>query len=103
VLSRDEQDRWRHIEADLAREPRLVRLSTKLAAMNVWVGLPTKTCVFWLLGGLTGLSAVIAGSLTETDDLVLAGVGVFIATVLVSGVLLIMASLRQSGSADRDG
>jgi Protein of unknown function (DUF3040) len=98
VLSRDEQDRWRHIEAELAREPQLARLSAKLTAISNGAGLPTRTYLFWLLGGLTGLVAVITGSVTHTDGLITAGVGVFIATVLVSGVLLIAIGLRT----DRD-
>lgn len=98
MLSRDEQDRWRHIEAELAGERRLARLSMRLTAISNGAGLPTRTCVFWLLGGLTGLVIVIAGGVTHTDGLVMAGVGVFIATVVVSGVLLIAIGLRT----DRD-
>jgi hypothetical protein len=94
VLTPDEQDRWRHIEADLAGEPRLARRYRKLTAIRIGVGLPVRTCLFWLLGGLTGVVVLIAGSLAKADDLVVAGTAVLIATVLISGGLLIATGLR---------
>jgi hypothetical protein len=97
-LSDDEHDRWRHIEAELAGERRLVGLSRRLATSGP--GLPVRTCLCWLLGGLTGMIALIAGNVTHTSGLVTAGVGVLIATVVVSGALLIVIGVRSPSTGD---
>jgi hypothetical protein len=95
VLSGDEQDRWRRIERDLAGDRRLVRLAGKLTTRHIGPGLPVRTCLFWLLGGLTGAAGLVAGSLTHTGGLVAAGVAVLVVTVLVAGVLLIAVGMTD--------
>ncbi len=97
-LSGDEQDRWREVAAELAQERRLVSLSRKLAFVGVGVGLPVRTCLFWLVGGLTGLGILLAGGLSHSHALVIAGVDVLIATVLIAGVLLVVLGVVRGGS-----
>jgi hypothetical protein len=93
VLSGEEQERWREVEAELARDRRLVGLARRLA--SVGVGLPVKTCVLWLVGGITGLILVIAGDAQGHRELVAAGLDVLIGTVLVAGVLLIVIGVAH--------
>lgn len=101
ALSGDEQDVWRHIETELAGERRLATLSRRLTAVNVGVGLPTKTCLCWLVGGLAGLVVFLAGTLSGTHGLIMAGVGVLIATVLIAGVSLIGVGLADDRGRPR--
>lgn len=94
MLSGDEQDRWRRIEAELAGEPRLVGLNRKLLAMHGGSPLLMKVCLIWLVGGIAGAVALTAGSLAHVQNLLVAGVGLLVATLLVAGVLLIAVGLR---------
>jgi hypothetical protein len=100
-LSENEQERWREVTAELARERRLVGLSRRLATAGLGMGLPVRTCVFWIIGGLTGLAILITGSVSGTHSLVVAGVDVLIATVLIAGVLLIGLGIARGGGSPR--
>jgi hypothetical protein len=101
ALSEDEQDVWRHIESELAGERRLAALSRRLTAVSAGVGLPTKTFLFWLVGGVAGLVVFLAGTVSGTHNLIVAGVGVLIATVLIAGVSLIGVGLADDRGRQR--
>lgn len=59
-MSDDERRKLQELEAELAGQRRMVRLSHRLSSANVDTGLRRVT-VLWIAGGSTGLIMVFAG------------------------------------------
>lgn len=92
-LSPSEQRRWRELEAELARDRRLARVSRRLTA-GPGGGVPRWTSVAWVAGGGLGLLVAVLGAVLHKTVLDTAAIAVLTATVLLTGSVLIVAGVR---------
>ena len=92
-LSSSEQRRWRELEAQLAKDRRLARVSRRLTA-GYRGGVPRWTSAVWVAGGGLGLLAAILGASLHSRPLDIAGLAVLTATTVLTGGVLIVAGVR---------
>ena len=92
-LSASEHRRWRELEAQLARDRRLARVSRRLTAGSR-VRVPRWTSAVWVAGGGLGLLAAIMGAILRSKILDTAGLAVLTGTTLLTGGVLIVAGVR---------
>jgi hypothetical protein len=103
-----EERRWRELEAQLARERRLVALARRLGSVRTdppnpgptrtrtRARIPSRTYALWGLGGLIGLILVVLGSVTHNALVNTAGVVVLTGSLVLIGVALIAVGLTRS-------
>jgi hypothetical protein len=103
-----EERRWRELEAQLARERRLVALARRLGSVRTdppdpgttrtrtRARIPTRTYALWGLGGSIGLILVVLGSVTHNALVNTAGVVVLTGSLVLVGVALIAVGLSRS-------
>lgn len=101
-----EERRWRELEAQLARERRLVALARRLGTVRTEprhpkpartrARIPHRTYVLWGLGGSIGLILVLLGSVTHNALIDTAGVVVLTGSLVLVGVALIAVGLTRS-------
>lgn len=92
-LSASEQRRWRELEAQLAKDRRLARVSRRLTAESRG-GVPRWTSVVWVAGGGLGLLAAILGAVLRSKVLDTAGLAVLTGTILLTGGVLVVTGVR---------
>lgn len=92
-MSDDERRRLRELEGQLDQQHELTRLARQLSAANVYTGLRRITWL-WATGGALGLILIVAGALAGANAAIGTGVGVLVATLLVSGVAAIVVEVR---------
>lgn len=88
-MSEDELRRLRELEAELARERRMVNLAHRLGSASVDAGLQRVTAL-WIAGGSAGLILVVAGAVVQSAAVLTAALVVLAATL----VLARLSSLR---------
>jgi hypothetical protein len=101
-----EERRWRELEAQLAKERRLVALTRRLGSVRTeprYSGpartrarIPARTYMLWGLGGAIGLILVLLGALTHNALINTAGVVVLTGSLVLVGVALIAVGLTRS-------
>jgi hypothetical protein len=110
-----EERRWRELEAQLAKERRLVALAHRLGTVRAEpqyprpararARIPHRTYVLWGLGGSIGLILVLLGSVTHNALVNTAGIVVLTGSLVLVGVALIAVGLtrsRREHSDDRE-
>lgn len=95
-MSGYEQRRWRELEAQLARERRLVRLAHRLEPPRVGAGFPSRASVLWATGGCLGLALAVVGAMMHNTTLNIAGVAILAATLVLVGAALIVSGIGRS-------
>jgi hypothetical protein len=93
VLSEDELRRWQDIEAELAREQRLVRLAKRLADRSTNSFIPRAAWLLWVTGSTVGLIIAIVGWATNDSSVGMAGIGILVLTVILAGMALMMIGI----------
>jgi hypothetical protein len=93
VLSDDERSSWQELEAELAQDPRLARLSTRVAAVAAGAGSPTRAVLLHAFGACVGLVVLGVGVLTHNDSMESAGVAVLVGTCVVAGLAFVAIGL----------
>ena len=114
-MSEYEERRWRELEAQLARERRLVSLARRLGSVRTEprsparprtrARIPSRTYFLWALGGSLGLVLVLLGGVTHNALIDTAGVIVLTGSLVLVGVALIAVGLtrsRREHSDDRE-
>src|ERR1700761_6532980 len=114
-MSEYEERRWRELEAQLARERRLVSLARRLGSVRpeprhparprTRARIPSRTYFLWALGGSLGLILVLLGGVTHNALIDTAGVIVLTGSLVLVGVALIAVGLtrsRREHSDDRE-
>jgi|ERR1700761_6947035 Protein of unknown function (DUF3040) len=101
-----EERRWRELEAQLAKERRLVALARRLGSVRTeprYPGpartrsrIPARTYLLWGLGGSIGLILVLLGGVTHNALINTAGVVVLTGSLVLVGVALIAVGLTRS-------
>ena len=92
-LSESERRHWLELEALLARDRRLARVSRRLT-VGPGPGVPRWTSAVWVAGGGLGLLAAILGAVLHRAMLDTAGIAVLTATTLLTGGVLIVTGVR---------
>jgi Protein of unknown function (DUF3040) len=101
VLSDEELRQWRELEAELAKEPRLVRLANRLANTNPNALMPRTAWLLWISGTSVGLIIVVAGWIANDSSVGMAGAGILILTVVLAGMATLMigiSGIRRSAT-----
>jgi hypothetical protein len=102
-MSEDERRRLSELEAELAAQRRLVRLSHRLGSASVDTGLRRVT-VLWIAGGSIGLILVVAGAVAHSTVVLTAAVVILAATLILVGITSLLVELagyrREHGSGD---
>ena len=105
-MSEYEERRWRELEAQLARERRLVSLARRLGSVRTEprfparprtrARIPSRTYFLWALGGSLGLILVLLGGVTHNALINTAGIIVLTGSLVLVGVALIAVGLTRS-------
>ena len=111
-MSEYEERRWRELEAQLARERRLVALARRLGSARTEphhltqprtrARIPSRTYFLWALGGSVGLILVVLGGVTHNSLVDTAGVIVLTGSLVLVGVALIAVGFTRSRREHQD-
>ena len=111
-MSEYEQRRWRELEAQLARERRLVAVARRLGSVRpeprdplparARARIPSRTYILWGLGGSLGLILLVLGGVTHNAMVNTAGVVVLTGSLVLVGVALITVGLTRSRREHQD-
>ena len=90
TMSDDERRRWAELEAELSKQHRLAALTRRLGDMP-WPVI----ILWWAIGGTLGLALVVSGAVMHRSGLVAAGAVSLSATVVPTGIALIVTGLND--------